>query len=65
MRIRLLDPLGIQGRRVLNETDGLGKGDSVWVREIVNEQYALGVVSARTDGTPRSVQFTLKQVPSN
>jgi len=45
----------------LNETDGLGNGDSVWVRQIINDQYALGIVSARTDGTPRSIQFTLKQ----
>lgn len=55
------DPLGIQGKRALNETsDGILKDMSVWTRPLINEEYAVGIVSYRTDGRPQAIHFTLK-----
>lgn len=56
------DPLGIQGRRVLNETDaGILKDMSVWTRPLIDDEFAVAVVSYRTDGRPQPIHFTLKQ----
>jgi len=56
------DPLGIQGSRVLNETaDGIIKDMSVWMRPLVNKEYAVAAVSYRTDGRPQPMHFTLKE----
>ncbi|XP_063790380.1 alpha-N-acetylgalactosaminidase isoform X2 [Pseudophryne corroboree] len=48
------DSLGIQGKRI-------GKVDSleVWVRELVNEQYAVAVLNKGTDGLPKRFTTSL------
>ena len=51
------------GKRALNETsDGILKDMSVWTRPLVNDEYAVGIVSYRTDGRPQPIHFTLKAV---
>lgn len=56
------DPLGIQGRRVLNETaPGIIKDMSVWVRPLVDDDFAVAAVSYRTDGRAQPMHFTLKE----
>lgn len=69
--IRLTDPLGIQGRRVLNHTAtsdmlseaensfGLIPGMEVWQRPLQGGEYAVAAVSKRTDGRPQHMHFTL------
>ena len=53
------------GRRVLNETDaGILKDMSVWTRPLIDDEFAVAVVSYRTDGRPQPIHFTLKQVKS-
>ena len=60
--MRIEDALGIQGRRSLNETDSnIKKGMSIWVRPLVENEFALAVVSFRTDGIPQSIEFTLRR----
>ena len=35
---------------------------SVWMRPLVNKEYAVAAVSYRTDGRPQPMHFTLKEV---
>merc|ERR1712130_203760 len=56
------DPLGIQGRRVLNETDHLIRGMSVWTRPLVNGEFAVAAVNVGTSGKPERVHFTMRQL---
>ena len=35
---------------------------SVWVRQLENEEYAVGSVSFRNDGRPQPMTFTLEDV---
>lgn len=65
------DPLGIQGRRVLNHTAshdslstaensvGMIPGMEVWQRPLQGGEYAVAAVSTRTDGRPQHMHFTL------
>jgi len=56
------DPLGIQGRRVLNETaQGIIKDMSVWTRPLIDDEFAVAAVSYRTDGRPQAMHFSLKE----
>jgi len=56
------DPLGIQGRRALNETNpGIKQGMSVWSRPLDHDEFALAVVSWRTDGISQEISFNIKQ----
>ena len=35
---------------------------SVWMRPLVNKEYAVAAVSYRTDGRPQPMHFTLREV---
>nr|CAB3264191.1 alpha-N-acetylgalactosaminidase-like [Phallusia mammillata] len=51
------DPMGIQGKRWLNK-DKI----QTWSRPLQNGQYAVAVLSTRTDGTPYNHSFSLSQL---
>ena len=58
-----LDPMGIQGRRYLNETtSGILKDMSIWTRPLIHDEYVLAAVSFRTDGIPQPIKFKLNQL---